>query len=96
MLEKVKLALRIRHTQLDSEILDTIEAGRREMVRAGVSEAAVYDPSLDLISTALVTYCKAVYASDKAMAEKYQESWKYQLDCLRKSAGYRAEVIADV
>ena len=96
MLERVKKAIRISHDLLDDEILETIDAARAEMVRAGVSESAAYSDTLDLINKAILTYCQAEYASDKAMAEKFTESWKYQLDNLRKTVGYMAEVVVDV
>lgn len=85
MLDKVKLALRISHNLLDSDIKDTIETARAEMIRSGVSED-VADESNPLIETAIKTYCKAEYASDEKRAEGFFESWQYQLDNIRKSS----------
>lgn len=84
MLDKVKLALRITHTLLDSDIQDTIDTARAEMVRAGV------DPNLangdnKLVEQCIKTYCAYNYANDLKMAEGYKASFDYQLDNLRKS-----------
>lgn len=88
ILEKVKLALRISHTALDSDIEDTINTARLEMIRAGVSSNKANSDD-DLINMAIKTYCLSVYANNPDMAEKYDVSFKYQLDNLRKSAGYK-------
>lgn len=85
MLDKVKLALRISHNLLDSDIKDTIDTARAEMIRSGVSEDVV-DESNPLIESAIKTYCKAVYANDEKKAEAFMNSWHYQLDNIRKSS----------
>ena len=85
MLDKVKLALRISHNLLDSDIKDTIETARAEMVRSGVSEDVAHD-SNTLIESAIKTYCQAVYANDEKRAEGFMKSWQYQLDNIRKSS----------
>lgn len=91
MLEKVKLALRINHGKLDSDIEDTIEAARAEMVRAGISQKKTTDSEDKLITQAIKTYCKWQHSNDQKLAEGYEKSWLYQLDNLRKSSGYRAK-----
>ena len=83
---KVKLALRISHNLLDEEISDVIESARSELVRAGVDSDYAYSGA-EIVETAIKTYALAYYASDNKDAERYQESFKYQCDCLRKSCG---------
>lgn len=85
MLDRVKLALRISHNRLDSDIEDTMEAARAEMVRSGVSYDVAHG-SHTLIETAVKTYCQAIYANDEKRAEGFMESWQYQLDNIRKSS----------
>lgn len=81
---KVKLALRISHDLLDSEISDVITSARSELKRAGVnSEKAESDD--EIIETAIKCYALAYYASEVKDSERYTESFKYQCDCLRKS-----------
>lgn len=92
MLGTVKTALRITHSKLDSDISLNIDAATAEMIRAGVRETAAVNMEDPLIQTAIVTYCKASYAKDTNEADKYSESFKYQLENLRKTAFYNAEV----
>ena len=92
IIDKVKLALRISHTALDSDILDTIQTARLELIRAGVLEEKANSDD-ELINMAIKTYCLSAYCNDKKMAERYDESFKYQLDNLRKSSGYMKEVV---
>lgn len=84
MLDKVKLALRITHTLLDSEIEDTIELARSEMVRAGVNPI-VADSDNVIVEGAIKTYCLFRFSNDVKMADGYFKSWEYQLDNIRKS-----------
>ena len=82
--QKVKLALRISHNLLDSEISDVVSSARSELERAGV-DFEIAQGDKDIVETAIKTYALAYYASDVKDAERYQESFKYQCDCLRKS-----------
>lgn len=82
--EKVKLALRITHDLLNAEITDVIASARQEMIRAGVNEA-VANGSSELVETAIKTYALAYFCGNLTDAEKYTESFKYQLDNIRKS-----------
>lgn len=85
MLEKVKTALRISHTKLDSDITESIATARAEMVRAGV-DSTVAESTNTLVESAIKTYCQYLYANDTKMAEGYFKSWEYQLDNIRKSS----------
>ena len=82
--DKVKLALRISHNLLDGEITDVITSARDELKRAGV-DSTTAESDEELIQTAIKTYALAYYASEVKDAERYQESFKYQCDCIRKS-----------
>ena len=82
--DKVKLALRISHNLLDSEISDVITSARQELLRAGV-DSDVAGSDIEIVQTAIKTYALEYYAQDAKDAERYSESFKYQCDCLRKS-----------
>lgn len=82
--EKVKLALRITHDLLNAEITDVIASARQEMIRAGVDEA-VANGSSELVETAIKTYALAYFCGNLTDSEKYTESFKYQLENIRKS-----------
>lgn len=85
MLEKVKLALRISHNLLDSDINDTISTARAEMIRSGVA-VDVANSNLDVVEMAIKTYCLYVYANDTKMQDGYFKSWEYQLENIRRSS----------
>lgn len=84
--EKVKLALRISHNLLDSEISDVITSARLELKRAGVNTEKAESDNEDVV-TAIKTYALAYFSSDNKDSERYSESFNYQCDCLRKSYG---------
>lgn len=82
--DKVKLALRISHNLLDAEINDVIASAREELKRAGV-DSTLADSDEEIVQTAIKTYALEYYAQDPKDADRYSVSFKYQLDCLRKS-----------
>ena len=85
ILNDVKIALRISHNALDTELTANIAEARAEMVRNGIEENIANDDNNPLIVAAIKTYCKMINTDDDKTAERYDASWKYQLDCLRKS-----------
>lgn len=89
MLEKVKMALRIRHTALDDAIAMEIEAARQEMIRVGIAPVMAMGDGDPLITRAILTYVRGEHCSDIRIKEGYQKSFEVQLDNLRKSGGYR-------
>lgn len=84
-LAKVKLALRITHTSLDTEIQASIDAAKAEMARVGMLAVSETDA---LTIDAIKAYCKYSFASEEGLREAYFISWEYQLECLRKSRAY--------
>lgn len=85
MLEKVKLALRITHTYLDSDIQSTISTARTEMKRAGVA-AGVAESDMDIVENAIKSFCLFTYSNDPKLTDGYWNSWVIQLENLRKSS----------
>lgn len=84
MLQKVKLALRIKHTQLDEEILDLIESAKKEMRIKGVVKIEELDP---LIVQAIKLYCKAEIGLYEK-SEDYRKSFDMLLMSLALSGEY--------
>lgn len=84
MLDKVKLALRITHTFLDDAIEEEISEARADMIRSGVDEDVANNDSYPATASCVKTYCLYRHAS-KEDAERYWESYQYQVDCMRKS-----------
>ena len=72
MLDKVKLALRINSTKLDTEIQDLIDACLIDLSISGVRNRVETDP---IIIRAVILYCKAQFGLSNADSEKYQNSY---------------------
>lgn len=85
VLTAVKTALRISHTQLDTLLTQQIATARAEMVRNGMDSAVANDTSNLLVTDAIITFCQMRNADTIAESDRFETSWKYQLDCLRKS-----------
>lgn len=88
MLEKVKLALRIKNIKLDGEILDLIEACKIDLSIAGVRKLNDTDP---LIQRAIIIYCKANFGLDNKESEKYQKSYDLLKQSLKLCGDYNVE-----
>lgn len=103
MLATIKQALRITHNKLDTDIQNTIDASKKELIRIGcaesivngtvVSSTTVYEP---LIIEAVKTYCQMNYTDDTKKREMYTLAWENISDSLRKSSAYNTEVNENV
>ena len=93
MLEKVKLALRIKVTSLDSEITDLIEACKIDLSISGIKVINDTDP---LIQRAIIVYCKANFGLDNKESEKYQLSYDMLKQSLALCSDYNTEVVISV
>lgn len=83
MLEKVKLALRIKTTAFDEEIQDLIAAALADLGIAGVV-AAEDDP---LVTRAVITYCKLNFG-EPSDPERLQASYNEQKAQMQMATGY--------
>lgn len=72
MLEKIKLALRIKSNKTDEDILDLIEACKLDLNTAGVKNIKEDDA---LIIQAVKLYCKANYGLNNNESEKYSKAY---------------------
>lgn len=84
MLEKVKLALRIKTTAFDNEIEDLIAAALADLGIAGVVELEETDP---LIIRAVITYCKAHFGEPDEY-DRLKAAYDEQKAQLRTATGY--------
>lgn len=88
MLEKVKLALRIKSNKLDEEIADLIEACKIDLSLSGVRKIEDTDP---LIQQAVKLYCKANFGLENKDSEKYQKSYDMLKISLSLCGDYNVE-----
>lgn len=88
---KIKTNIRIKHTALDDDITDTIEAALGDLEMCGVNvnlttESGEYDP---LILNAVRLFCKVEYTDDTGKAAEYQRRYDSLKSCLMMSGKYR-------
>ena len=88
MLEKIKQSLRIKNNAFNDEIMDLINACKKDLETAGVKNI---DEEDSLIIQAVKTYCKANYGLDNKDSEKYQESYEMQKQKLSLCGDYNVE-----
>ena len=93
---KVKNSLRIKHTALDEDIQDTIQAALDDLGVCGVVVKPADDSQTmdSLILNAVKLFCKAEYTDDPVKAAEYQRRYDSLKSCLMMAEGYR-EVTAN-
>lgn len=84
MLEKVKLALRMKTTAFDDEINDLIAAALADLGIAGVTTLTETDP---LIIRAVITYCRANFGQPDDY-DRLKAAYDEQKSQLRTATGY--------
>ena len=84
MLEKVKLALRIKTEAFDFEILDLIEAAKLDLGIAGVVIPAEADA---IVERAIITYCKLNFGEVDEY-DRLKRSYDEQKAQLSMATGY--------
>lgn len=72
MLEKIRLALRIKNESFNSEIAGLIEAAKADLKLSGVNKISDTDA---LIIRAVTLYCKAHFGLNNGDSEKYQKAY---------------------
>ena len=84
MLDKVKMALRIKTDALDAELADLIEAAKLDLGIAGV----VLPTQMDAICTrAIITYCKMSFGLPEDY-DRLKKSYDEQKAQLSMATGY--------
>lgn len=85
LLQKVKTAIRIKHTALDDDLLDNIQACLLDLQMHGVVHKGAEDP---LIQNAVKLYCKAEYTDDPEKADAFGQRYRELRNCLKHAEGY--------
>ncbi len=84
MLEKVKLALRIKSAAFDSEVQDLIDAALADLGIAGVVKDDTGDP---LIRRAVITYCRCHFGQPEDY-DRLKAAYDEQKAQLSMATGY--------
>lgn len=86
LLEKCKLARRIKSGAFDDQILDLIDAAKADLKRVGITQKDESDP---LIAQAIVTYFLCHFGSpDPDEYDRLNASYEQQRADLASSTGY--------
>lgn len=88
MLEKVKLALRIKNNKLDDDITDLIDACKIDLSISGVKKI---DETDALVIQAVKLYCKANFGLNNKDSEKYQKSYDMLKSSMALCGDYNVE-----
>lgn len=92
MLDRIKLALRIKHDALDMDIQAEIDACLADLETVGVVYKDAVDP---LIFAAVKLWCKAAYTDDTAKSAEYVKRYNALKSSLMMAEGYAWEDNAD-
>lgn len=87
MIVKVKEALRVTHSALDTEIIDLIEACKLDLKISGINNITETDP---LITRAIIVYCKAHFGFDNSESERFERSYEMLKNHLALCGDYNA------
>jgi len=85
MLQKVKHALRIMNSAFDNEIQDLIDSALIDLSLGGIKKLQYED---QIISHAVILYCKAHFGLENKDSEKYFKSYEYLKARLSLSGEY--------
>lgn len=84
MLEKVKLALRIKTDAFDDEINDLIAAALADLALAGITQTLDTD---NLTTRAVITFCKANFGEPDDY-DRLKSAYDEQKAQMRSATGY--------
>lgn len=84
MLERAKLALRVKTDAFDDEITDLIDAAQADLKIAGISIIDEQDP---LLIRAVITYCRANFGQPDDY-DRLKASYDEQKAQLQTATGY--------
>ena len=82
---KVKLAIRVSHDKLDTDIREDIEACLADLKVHGIVHA---DDSDHLILNAIKLWMRSLYTDDTVKAAEYLKRYNSLRDCLKAAEGY--------
>ena len=83
--DRVKVNLGISHNKLDDEIDARIAAGRKELIRIGVTETMA-NSSDELVTDGLIDFACMRLASDETERQLWERAWDITSTALKDSS----------
>lgn len=84
-LTNVKLALRVSHSVLDSDIMADVDACLADLRVCGIIEP---DETDALIFNAIKLYCRSLYTDDPVKSAEWLRRYEALKGCLQMAEGY--------
>lgn len=91
LLEKVRMALRIKTTAYNNELSDLIESAKLDLGIAGVDK----DPADALVEKAIITYCKMSFGIPEDY-DRLKKSYDEQKAQMSNATGYTVWEVSNV
>ena len=88
--DRIKLNLGISHDKLDDEIDARVAAGRKELIRIGVTQAKA-NGNDELVLDGLIAFACMRLASDEKERDLWERSWDITSTALKDSSAYYEE-----
>lgn len=88
--DRIKINLGIKHNKLDDEIDARIAAGRRELIRIGVT-GTMANSKDELVTDALIDFACMRLASDEKERALWDRAWDITSTALKDSSAYYEE-----
>ncbi len=84
-ISKIKTDIRIKHTVLDNDVSDQIDACLADLTIVGIKNPSETDPT---ILNAIKLWCRSYYTDDTAKAADWATRYDALKACLMMAAGY--------
>lgn len=91
MLDSVKLAVRVKNTAYDLELLDLIEACKADLKRVGIKDEKINSDD-SLIKRLIVIYCKMNFGFDNSDFERFRKVYNDLRDSISLCKEYTNNV----
>lgn len=88
--DRIKVNLGISHNKLNDEIDARIAAGRKELIRIGVTEEKA-NGSDELVTDGLISFVCMRLASDEKERALWERAWDITSTALKDSSAYYEE-----
>lgn len=93
MLSVIKMALRISHNALDSEITNLIESARQDLILSGILSTKANSDTDALIRQSIIYYAKSSSGFDNPDADRNRQAYESLKRHLLLTSDYTESVV---